>query len=91
MFVARFAGEMMWRSLLVVFLIIAAGLYNVFALRAGESASWLLRPGSSFPPPAHTIACLSFDLFVAAYVAAADTFGPRRDRGPTLRHHARYR
>jgi hypothetical protein len=36
----RFAGEFASRSFLVLFLFIAAGLYIVFALRAGEGILW---------------------------------------------------
>ena len=39
--VLRFTSEIVWRSFLVLFLFIAAGLYIVFALGAGESASWV--------------------------------------------------
>jgi hypothetical protein len=105
----RFAGEFASRSFLVLFLFIAAGLYIVFALRAGEGILWILgevvvaifggmallglggslwwivagwalhplwdvglhyvAPGRSFAPESYTIACLSFDLLVAAYIA----------------------
>jgi hypothetical protein len=104
----RFAGEFASRSFLVLFLFIAAGLYIVFALRAGEGILWILgevvvaifggmallglggslwwivagwalhplwdvglhyvAPGRSFAPESYTIACLSFDLLVAAYI-----------------------
>jgi hypothetical protein len=40
--VSRFTSEIVWRAFLVLFLFIAAGLYIVFALRAGESASWVV-------------------------------------------------
>ena len=106
----RFAGEFASRSFLVLFLFIAAGLYIVFALRAGEGILWIVGevvgvaifggmallglrgspwwivagwalhplwevglhsrgPGRSFAPESYTIACLSFDLLVAAYIA----------------------
>jgi hypothetical protein len=35
--ISRFTSEIVWHSFLVLFLFIAAGLYIVFALRAGES------------------------------------------------------
>src|SRR3712207_1542073 len=109
---SRFAGDLVWRAFLVLFLFIAAGVYIVFAVRAGESTLWVvgelvgvavfggaallglrgslwwivagwslhpiwdvglhyLGPGRSFAPETYTIACLSFDLLVAAYVAVA--------------------
>src|SRR3712207_5859193 len=40
--ISRFAGEFAWRSFVVLFLFIAAGVYIVFALRAGEGALWVL-------------------------------------------------
>ncbi len=108
--ISRFAGEIVWRAFLVLFMFIAAGLYIVFAVRAGEGTLWLvgelvgvaifggvallglrgslwwivaawalhplwdvglhyLGPGRSFAPETYTIACLSFDLLVAAYIA----------------------
>ena len=108
--ISRFAGEFAWRAFLVLFMFIAAGLYIVFAVRAGEGTLWLvgelvgvaifggvallglrgslwwivaawalhplwdvglhyLGPGRSFAPETYTIACLSFDLLVAAYIA----------------------
>ena len=98
---------------------IAAGLYIVFAVRAGEGTLWLvgelvgvaifggvallglrgslwwivaawalhplwdvglhyLGPGRSFAPETYTIACLSFDLLVAAYIALV--YARRRGR-----------
>ena len=39
---SRFASEIVWRSFLVLFLFVAAGLYVVFAVRAGESAFWVV-------------------------------------------------
>jgi hypothetical protein len=106
----RFVGEFAPRSFLVLFLFIAAGLYIVFALTAGEGILWIVgevvgvaifgvmallglgrslwwivagwalhplwdvglhyvAPGRSFAPESYTIACLSFDLLVAAYIA----------------------
>jgi hypothetical protein len=108
--ISRFTSDIVWRSFLVLFLFIAAGVYILFAVRAGEGALWLvgelvgvaifgsmallglrgslwwiaaawalhplwdvglhyLGPGRSFAPETYTIACLSFDLLVAAYVA----------------------
>ena len=119
--ISRFASEIVWRSFLVLFLFIAAGVYVVFALRAGESAVWMLGelvgvaifggmallglrgslwwvvwawalhplwdvglhylgPGRSFAPETYTIACLSFDLLVAVYIAIAYGLGLRRGR-----------
>jgi hypothetical protein len=124
--ISRFTSEIVWRSFLVLFLFIAAGLYIVFALRAGESALWVLvelvgvaifgamallglrgslwwivaawalhplwdvvlhylGPGSSFAPETYTIACLSFDWLVAAYITIAQVFGLVRGRRPALR------
>ena len=40
--ISRFAGEFAWRSFLVLFLFIAAGLYIVFAVRAGEGILWVV-------------------------------------------------
>jgi hypothetical protein len=39
---SRFSRDIVWRSFLVLFLFIAAGLYIVFAIRAGESAFWVV-------------------------------------------------
>lgn len=113
---SRFTREIVWRSFLVLFLFIAAGVYIVFAIRAGESTFWVvgelvgvaifggmalfglrgslwwvvaawalhplwdvglhyLGPGRSFAPETYTIACLSFDLLVAAYIAIAYGLG----------------
>ena len=118
--VRYFAGAAAWRVLVVATLFVAAGLYVVFALRAGEGTSWIvievvgialfggmglvglfgsgwwivagwalhplwdvglhyLGPGRPFAPETYTIACLSFDLLVAAYVAIA--YGVGRLRG----------
>jgi hypothetical protein len=38
---SRFAGDIVGRSLLAVFLFVAAALYIVFAIRAGESTFWV--------------------------------------------------
>ncbi len=117
--ISRFAGEFVWRAFLVLFMFIAAGLYIVFAVRAGEGtlwlvgelvgvaifggvallglrgslwwivAAWALHPlwdvglhylgsGRSFAPETYTIACLSFDLLVAAYIALV--YARRRGR-----------
>ena len=40
--ISSFAGEFASRSFLVLFLFIAAGLYIVFALRAGEGILWIV-------------------------------------------------
>jgi hypothetical protein len=37
----RFAGQLAWRYLIVLFFFIAAGLYIVFALRADEGILWV--------------------------------------------------
>lgn len=117
--ISRFAGEFGWRAFLVLFMFIAAGLYIVFAVLAGEGTLWLvgelvgvatfggvallgprgslwwivaawalhplwdvglhyLGPGRSFAPETYTIACLSFDLLVAAYIALV--YARRRGR-----------
>ena len=39
---SRFSSDIVGRSLLAVFLFVAAGLYIVFAARAGENAYWVL-------------------------------------------------
>jgi hypothetical protein len=118
---SRFTSEIVWRSSLVLFLFIAAGVYIVFALRAGESTFWVVGelvgvaifggmallglrgslwwlvgawalhplwdvglhyfgPGRSFAPETYTIACLSFDLLVAAYITIAYGLGQLRGR-----------
>jgi hypothetical protein len=118
---SRFASEIVWRSFLVLFLFVAAGLYVVFAVRAGEGTFWVvgelagvaifggmavrglrgspwwivagwalhplwdvglhyLGPGRTFAPETYTIACLSFDLLVAAYIAIAHGLGLRGGR-----------
>jgi hypothetical protein len=128
--ISRFTSEIVWRSFLVLFLFIAAGLYIIFAVRAGEGAFWVViesvgvalfggmgllglrgslwwlvaawalhplwdvglhyvGPGRPFAPETYTIACLSFDLLVAAYIAAAHGFGLHRGRGPAPRGDAR--
>ena len=120
--VRYFAGAAVWSVLVVATLFVAAGLYVVFALRAGEGTTWIvievvgvavfggmglvglfgsgwwivavwalhplwdvglhyLGPGRPFAPETYTIACLSFDLLVAAYVAIAYGVGRLRGRG----------
>ena len=124
--ISRFADEIVWRSFLILFLFIAAGVYVVFALRASEGilwvlvevvgvaifgamallglrgslwwivAAWALHPlwdvvlhylgsGSTFAPETYTIACLSFDWLVAAYVAIAHVLGLVGGRRPAPR------
>jgi hypothetical protein len=124
--VRRFTNAAVWRVFLVVALFVAAGLYVVFALRAGESTLWIvaevvgvaifggmglvglfgsiwwivagwalhplwdvglhfLGPGRSFAPETYTIACLSFDLLVAAYIAIAYAVGQLRSRQSSRR------
>ena len=119
--ISRFTSEIVWRYFLALFLFIAAGLYIVFAVRAGESVIWVLvgslgvaifggmallglrgspgwivagwalhplwdvglhylGPGRSFAPETYTIACLSFDWLVAAYIAIAYGLGALRGR-----------
>ena len=120
--VRYFAGAAAWRVLVVATLFVAAGLYVVFAVRAGEGTTWIaielvgvavfggmgvvglfgpkwwlvagwalhplwdvvlhyLGPGRPFAPETYTIACLSFDLLVAAYVATAYGVGRLRGHG----------
>jgi hypothetical protein len=124
--IRRFTNAAVWRVFVVVSLFITAGLYVVFALRAGEStlrvaaevvgvaifggmglvglfnstwwivAGWALHPlwdvglhfvgpGRSFAPETYMIACLSFDLLVAAYVAIAYAVGQLRGRTSSRR------
>ena len=40
--VRYFAGAALWRVLVVATLLVAAGLYVVFAVRAGEGTNWIL-------------------------------------------------
>jgi hypothetical protein len=127
--ISRFTSEIVWRSFLVFFLLIAAGLYIVFAVRAGKSAVWVMGelvgvaifggvgllglrgslwwlvavwalhplwdvglhyvgPGRSFAPETYTIACVSFDLLVAAYIAIAYGLGLTGGRRPARRDDA---
>ncbi len=124
--VRYFAGAAAWRVLVVVTLFLAAGLYVVFALRAGEGTTWIaveavgvavfggmgvvglfgpvwwivagwalhplwdvglhyLGPGRPFAPETYTIACLSYDLLVAAYDAIAYRVGRLRGRRSSRR------
>lgn len=120
--IRRFAGLSAWRTFVVLTLFVAAALYVVFAVRAGESTLWIaselvgvaifggmglvglfgatmwwvvagwalhplwdvglhyLGPGRAFAPETYTIACLSFDLLVAAYIAIAHALGRLRSR-----------
>ena len=107
---SRFARDICGRSLLVIFLLVAAGAYFGFAVMARPGPGWMLAelahcvlfgamallgwrgspywlaagwalhpvwdfglhyvgPGYSFAPWTYAIACISFDLVVAAYVA----------------------
>lgn len=109
---SRFAGDICGRSLLVIFLLVAAGAYFGFAVGSGAGGGWTLAelaqcvifgtmalmglrgspywlaagwalhpvwdfglhyagPGRSFAPWTYAIACISFDLLVAAYVVLA--------------------
>jgi uncharacterized protein DUF6010 len=109
---SRFTGDIIGRSLLVIFLFIAAGAYFGFAIGAGAGPIWTLvelvhvvifgtmallglrgspywiaagwalhplwdiglhyiGPGHSFAPVTYVVACVSFDLVVAAYIAIA--------------------
>ena len=120
--VRYFAGAAAWRVLVVATLFVAAGLYVVFAVRAGAGTTWIvievvgvavfggmgvvglfgrmwwivvgwalhplwdvvlhyLGPGRPFAPETYTVACLSFDLLVAAYVAIAYGVGRLRGHG----------
>jgi hypothetical protein len=121
---SRFTHDIFGRSVLVIFLFIAAGAYFGFAVMARDlwgtkpfwmlieviqvvifgamallglrgSAWWLvagwalhplwdaglhyLGPGRSFAPVTYAIACISFDLLVAAYITVAyGLIGSRR-------------
>jgi hypothetical protein len=123
---SRFVKDICGRSLLVIFLFIAAGAYFGFAVLARDllgtrpiwtlvemiqvivfgtmallglrgspwwlAAGWALHPlwdfvlhyigpGHSFAPLTYAIACISFDLLVAAYIAIAyGLIGGRRLR-----------
>ena len=109
---SRFTRDTIGRSLLVIFLIVAAGAYFGFAIGAGAAPVWVLvelghcvifgalalrgwrgspywlalgwalhplwdaglhyiGPGHTFAPMTYAIACISFDLVVAAYIAIA--------------------
>ena len=113
---SRFTRDIVGRSLLVIFLFIAAGAYFGFAITGRElvgtdqiwmlveliqavvfgaiallglrgspywiAVAWALHPlwdvglhyfgpGYSFAPLGYTIACISFDLLVALYIAVA--------------------
>lgn len=113
---SRFTKDIVGRSLLVAVLLVAALVYIVFAVRAGEGTFWVagelvgvgiygtmgllglrgspwwivagwalhplwdaglhyLGPGRPFAPESYTIACVSFDLLVAAYVAITHAVG----------------
>jgi hypothetical protein len=130
---SRFVGDFVGRSVLAIFLIMAAGSYQGFAIMAGDllgagpiwapvelvggvvfgamallglrgspwwlAAGWAAHPiwdvvlhyfgpGGSFAPESYAIACLSFDLLVAGYVAVVYGFGLLEDRGPALRQGA---
>ncbi len=117
--IRRFTNAAVWRVFVVVSLFVAAGLYVMFALRAGEGTFWIvvevvgvaifggmglvglfgsiwwivagwalhplwdvglhfLGPGRSFAPETYTIACLSFDVLIAAYIAIAYAVGQLR-------------
>jgi hypothetical protein len=122
---SRFTKDIVGRSLLAAFLFVAAAVYIVFAVRAGEGAYWVVGevagvgiygtmalrglrysplwlaagwafhpvwdvalhyfgPGGSFAPASYTIPCLTFDLTVAAYVAAAYGLGLLEGRGRAI-------
>jgi hypothetical protein len=108
----RFTRDIVGRSLLVIFLVTAAGAYFGFAIAAGAGPIWTLvelaqvvifgtmallglrgspywlaagwalhplwdvglhymGPGRLFAPMTYAVACISFDLVVAAYIAIA--------------------
>lgn len=117
---SRFTRDSFGRSLLAIFLIVAAGAYFGFAVKAGVGPGWILielahcvvfgamalrglrgsplwlaagwalhpvwdyalhylGPGGSFAPWPYAIACISFDLVVAAYILIAyGLIGARR-------------
>lgn len=126
---SRFTRDIVGRSLLAAFLFVAAALYIVFAVRAGEGTFWVagelvgvgiygimalwglsgsplwlaagwvahpvwdvalhyFGPGGAFAPAGYTITCLSFDLMVAAYVAAVYGLGLLEGRSPVIRQGA---
>ena len=128
---SRFVRDVVGRTLLALVLIVAALIYVVFAVRAGESAFWLagermgialygsmgvlgvrrspwwlaagwalhpvwdmllhyVGPGRAFAPETYTVTCLSYDLVVAAYIAAAYRFGWVGGRGPARRDEPAY-
>jgi hypothetical protein len=127
---SRFVGDFVGRSVLAIFLIMAAGSYQGFAIMASNlsgagpiwapvelvggvvfgtmallglrgspwwlAAGWAAHPiwdivlhffgpGGSFAPESYAIACLSFDLLVAAYVAVAYGLKLPAKREPALR------
>jgi hypothetical protein len=123
---SRFAKEVVGRSLLVIFLFVAAGAYFGFAVGAGAGPLWTLielahvvvfgtmallglrgspwwlvagwalhplwdvvlhylGPGRSFAPMTYAIACVSFDLVVAAYIVIAYGVGLVGERRSALR------
>ena len=47
-------------------------------------------PGRAFAPETYTVTCLSYDLVVAAYIAAAYRFGWVDGRGPARRDEPAY-
>ena len=130
---SRFVGDFAGRSVLAIFLIMAAGSYQGFAIMASNlldagpiwapvelvggvvfgtmallglrgspwwlAAGWAAHPiwdvvlhyfgpGESFAPESYVIACLSFDLLIAGYIAVVYGFGLLEDRSPALRQGA---
>jgi len=126
---SRFTRDIIGRSLLVIFLFIAAGAYVGFAVGAGVSGIWVLAqlvhvivfgtmgllglrgspywiaagwalhplwdfplhyigPGHSFAPESWAIACVSFDLVVAAYIVIAYGLGLVGERRQALQSNA---
>jgi hypothetical protein len=130
---SRFVGDFAGRSVLAIFLIMAAGSYQGFAIMASDllgagsiwapvelvggvvfgtmallglrGSHWWLAvgwaahpiwdivlhyfgPGGSFAPESYVIACLSFDLLIAGYIAVVYGFGLLEDRSPALRQGA---
>jgi hypothetical protein len=117
---SRFVGDFVGRSVLAIFLIMAAGSYQGFAIMASDllgagpiwapielvggvvfgtmallglrgspwwlAAGWALHPiwdvalhyfgpGGSFAPESYAIACVSYDLLVAGYIAVVYGLG----------------
>src|SRR5829696_2749393 len=79
---SRFTRDIIGRSLLVIFLFIAAGAYFGFATLGREVVDtqpiWMLveiGQGHAFTPWTYAIACISFDWLVALYIVIAYRLG----------------